>query len=264
MHQCGVMGALSYQPGLVAAEGVQGMGLAPVDEAEGKRIVAFKGILARCLVELAHHHFVSEFKKRPAIGISGQDGPVGVFVDASRRVFSDLGEWNSRSLGQDVEQLVGGGSLLHVQRNESPRWIPGQSQYSEIELQIESHRPPEVVEDFPVLKEFGSLGWIDQGFAVGRVGERVAPPGRVAFEFFEVIGQRRNFRHQLGREDVVGVARGLVQLRIENDQEVEGVQGLPGLDLVRPGHERVAPETDQRADLPLPLEQDFVRQGRGR
>ena len=53
--------------------------------------------------------------------------------------------------------------------------------------------PPEVVEQFPILEQFGAFRRIDQRGAICGVGDWIAPTGGVGFEFFEVVCQGRDF-----------------------------------------------------------------------
>ena len=69
--------------------GVHGVGFTPADEAKGELVAAFDGSPGR-VVELAHHHFVSELEESLAIGFTRQNHRIRIFEDVTRFVLANL------------------------------------------------------------------------------------------------------------------------------------------------------------------------------
>ena len=69
------------------------------------------------------------------------------------------------------------------------------------------------------------------------------------------------FQRRGGGQDQVGITRGLVDIQVDADHELQPVQGLFQLAAVRRGQYRVAGHRHQGADLPFTLGQHFFGQG---
>ena len=80
----------------------------------------------------------------------------------------------------------------------------------------------------------------------------------MSLEFFEIVAQRGDLRDQFGRDDVVRVARRLVHLRVEHNEQVQFFQSGARLDLIGPGGQWIAAQAEERTDLAVALEQDLV------
>ena len=64
------------------------------------------------------------------------------------------------------------------------------------------------------------------------------------------------------RQDIVRVTRGLVEVRIDRDHEIELFQGLLDLPAVRRRKHRIPSSRDERTDLPFTGRQDLLGERR--
>ena len=167
------------------------------------------------------------------------------------RVLLDLGERHAAARHELLEQRVGGGRRLHVEGLAAER-------------QRQPHVPAQLIEDPPVLEHLAARRRLDERRLVLRVGLREADGEPVYGDALVAEGDGRGLEAEARCDDVVRMARGRGQHRVDHHQQFQRLERTAGLGLVGPGEQGIAADHEQRLHLSVARRQDLIGERRGR